>query len=446
MESLYNTTSNHAQLVLEYIGGYGNGLVIFPTVLAAAVVLIILRHNDTAASSFPIANPKKWFELSTSRSVLDFALAGREVLLSAREKFGPKPFRIHTDMGTFIMLRPEHGEEVRNDPCFSVDAPAIEGHPTKPKLRRRSLKNVLRSLAHQSVTQMWKSVVLGDEIKRVISKMSARIFVGPNLSNNERWLELVVNYGNNSIEGVRRLRLWPRVLKSLAVHLIPKCRNLQAQVKEAWDFLMLAVVAMGTTVDLITQALVDTLRHPELIQPLREEAVAAISDGGWKKTLLYNMKLLDSVLNESQRLKPNQISSMFRQALVDVTLSDGMKIPKGHQVVVSTDRMRDPSIYENPEVFDGYRFIRMREEGQEAANQLVTTSINHLGFGHGEHGCPGRFFAANEAKIVISQLLLKYDMRLESDAEPVLLRFGFAEEADPNLKVLVKRREEEIAL
>lgn len=131
---------------------------------------------------------------------------------------------------------------------------------------------------------------------------------------------------------------------------------------------------------------------------------------------------------------------MFRQALVDVTLSDGTKIPKGHKVAVSTDRMRDPNIYENPETFDGYRFLRMRERGQEAASQLVTTSINHLGFGHGEHGCPGRFFAASEAKIVIAQLLLKYDLRLESDAEPVLQRFGFAEEADPKLKVLVKRR------
>lgn len=183
-------------------------------------------------------------------------------------------------------------------------------------------------------------------IKRLISKMSARIFAGPTLSNNERWLELVVNYGDRSIEGMRRLRLWPALLKPLAVHLIPECRNLQAQVKEAWDFvsaeiqarhakgdgaeyndaiywfeelaagnrynfgasqLMLAVVSIGTTADLITQALVDIMRHPKMIQPLREEITAALSEGGWKKTTLYNMKLLDSVLNESQRLKPNQI-------------------------------------------------------------------------------------------------------------------------------------------
>lgn len=333
--------------------------------------------------------------------------------------------------------------------------------------------------------------------------MSGRIFAGPNLSNNERWLDLIVNYGDSSIEGMRKLRLWPTILKPLAVKFIPECKNLQAQVKEAWDLvaaeiqarhakggeaeyedvihwfeelaggdrynfgasqLMLAVVSIGTTSDLVTQTLIDILRHPELIQPLREEIVAAISEGGWKKTSLYNMKLLDSVLNESQRLKPNQIgklfvqervnfarltavlASMFRQALVNITLSDGTKVPKGHKVAVSTDRMRDPSVYENPDVFDGYRFFRMRATEQGAASQLVTTSVNHLGFGHDEHGCPGRFFAASEAKIIISHLLLKYDMRLEDGTEHNIRNFGFAEEVDPTFRIFMKRRKEEIPL
>ncbi|KAF6825830.1 trichothecene c-8 hydroxylase cytochrome p450 monooxygenase [Colletotrichum plurivorum] len=317
----------------------------------------------------PDCESEKPFELTPSRSVLEFALAGREALLSALKKFGPRLFRIHTDMGTMIILRPEHGEEIRNDARFSVDVPIIElfhaeypgfepfmegALPSKPlqnvvKLRiTKSLAKVTKPLAEECASTLRASIGEpdGDEIKRVISKMSARIFVGPNLSKNERWVELVVNYGNSSIEGMRRLRLWPRLLKPLAVHLIPECRNLQAQVKEAWDFvsaeiqarhakgdgaeyddaiywfeelaagnrynfgasqLMLAVVAIGTTADLITQALVDILRHPELIQPLRQEIIAAVSEGDWKKTSLHNMKLLDSVLNESQRLKPNQI-------------------------------------------------------------------------------------------------------------------------------------------
>ncbi|KXH42393.1 p450 monooxygenase [Colletotrichum salicis] len=287
---------------------------------------------------------------------------------------------------------------------------------------------------------------------------------------------------------MRKLRLWPSFLKTLATNYILECKNLKAQVKEAWDLvaaelearhanndgkeysdaiywfeehaagkpynfgasqLMLAVVSTGTTSDLITQAMVDILQHAELIGSLREEIVARLEKEGWKKTALYNMKLLDSVLNESQRLKPNQISSMFRQAIADVTLSDGTKIPKGYSVAVSGERMRDPAFYENPNEFDGYRFLRIRESskpGQEAAAQLATTSVNHLGFGHGEHSCPGRFFAAGEAKIIIAHLLLKYDWNYDTAYEMKLRKFGFAEEAGPDLKVSCKRREMEIPL
>lgn len=43
---------------------------------------------------------------------------------------------------------------------------------------------------------------------------------------------------------------------------------------------------------------------------------------------------------------------------------------------------------------------------------LVTTSPDHLALGHGEHACPGRFFAAIEIKILLCHLLLKYEWEL----------------------------------
>ncbi|KAF4854169.1 Cytochrome P450 monooxygenase TRI1 [Colletotrichum siamense] len=512
MDHLHNTSTIRGQPSIYD----GDNTSLLAALLAITLIVTIPSFFlFNGASKLPIINPKKFYELTASRSVFEFAIAGRELLASARAKFGPVPFRVHTDMGTFIILRPEHGEEIRNDPRFGIDEPIIElfqAHyagfepfmegalPTKPlqnvvKFKMtKSLAKITQPLSEECASTLhaslgdseeWQPVALGNLIIRLISKMSGRIFAGPNLSNNERWLDLIVNYGDNSIQGMRKLRLWPTILKPLAVKFIPECKNLQGQVKEAWDLvaaeiqarhakggeaehedaihwfeelaggdrynfgasqLMLAVVSIGTTSDLITQTLIDILRHPELIQPLREEIVAAISEGGWKKTSLYNMKLLDSVLNESQRLKPNQIASMFRQALVNITLSDGTKVPKGHKVAVSTDRMRDPSVYENPDVFDGYRFFRMRATEQGAASQLVTTSVNHLGFGHGEHGCPGRFFAASEAKVIISHLLLKYDMRLEDGTEHNIRKFGFAEEVDPTFRIFMKRRKEEIPL
>lgn len=43
----------------------------------------------------------------------------------------------------------------------------------------------------------------------------------------------------------------------------------------------------------------------------------------------------------------------------------------------------------------------MREQAEtETEALLVTTSPNHLAFGHGKHACPGRFFAATEIKII----------------------------------------------
>jgi hypothetical protein len=51
----------------------------------------------------------------------------------------------------------------------------------------------------------------------------------------------------------------------------------------------------------------DLCKNPEIIDDLRQEMVKALSEGGWKKTSLYGMKLLDSVIKESLRIKPTGI-------------------------------------------------------------------------------------------------------------------------------------------
>lgn len=93
--------------------------------LALVVILYGFLRNDDARK-LPIINPQKWFQLTASESIMSFALAGREVLEEARRRFGATPFRVLTDQGKFIMLLPQHGEEIRNDPRFSVDEPIIE--------------------------------------------------------------------------------------------------------------------------------------------------------------------------------------------------------------------------------------------------------------------------------------------------------------------------------
>ena len=71
-----------------------------------------------------------------------------------------------------------------------------------------------------------------------------------------------------------------------------------------------SLAAIHTTSDMITQVLFDLCEHSELIQPLRQEIVSVLSEDGWKKTSLYKLKLMDSVIKESQRLKPVTMGSL----------------------------------------------------------------------------------------------------------------------------------------
>lgn len=68
--------------------------------------------------------------------------------------------------------------------------------------------------------------------------------------------------------------------------------------------LNLTVAAMHATTEALTTALVDLVTYPEIIKQLREEVIQVVGEGGWSKQALYNMKLMDSFLKESQRLHP----------------------------------------------------------------------------------------------------------------------------------------------
>lgn len=46
-----------------------------------------------------------------------------------------------------------------------------------------------------------------------------------------------------------------------------------------------------------------------------------------------------------------------------------------------------------------------------ANSQFVSVSESSLTFGYGRHACPGRFFAANEIKMILANLLLHYEVR-----------------------------------
>ncbi|OLN83304.1 Dihydromonacolin L monooxygenase LovA 6 [Colletotrichum chlorophyti] len=340
----------------------------------------------------------------------------------------------------------------------------------------------------------WHAIPLRSNILHLIARISSRVFLGTEVCRNEAWLNITKGYTLNGFATADRLREYNPVLRGIVQYFLPGCRKGLEQIKEAYSIiqpiidsrrtlkakataegkpipvwndaiewfeqaakgtpyrpviaqLFLSTVAIHTTTDLLTQVLVDLAQHPEIIEELRTEVIGVLKEGGWKKTSLTNMRLLDSVIKESQRLKPLQLASMQRLARADVTLSDGTFIPKGSNVCVSSTSLWDPEIYPEPERWDGYRFLRMREQdGKTNMSQLVSTSSEHLGFGHGKHACPGRFFAANEIKIALVHILLQYEWRLPTGVEPKIIEYGIAPAMDPTVELEICRREEEIDL
>jgi len=109
------------------------------------------------------------------------------------------------------------------------------------------------------------------------------------------------------------------------------------------------------------------------------------------------MRKLDSFLKESMRMHPfgesNSVVDFLisvggpRQAMKPYTFSDGTTIPKDVIMVSPMAAiLRDESVYENPHVFNGYRFSNLREhQGESAKHHSSNTDLDFLPFGHGHH-------------------------------------------------------------
>lgn len=139
---------------------------------------------------------------------------------------------------------------------------------------------------------------------------------------------------------------------------------------------------------------------------------------------------------------------MNRVAQEDITLRNGIRIPRGVHMVVSTHGRMQPSVYPDPETFKADRFLKAEDSHSsgQSLNKYTSTSAHSMGFGHGVDSCPGRFFVAHEIKIILCHLVLKYDFRLpESNCEGTFMS-GFFCFSNRDLQLLVRRRQEEISL
>lgn len=166
-------------------------------------------------------------------------------------------------------------------------------------------------------------------------------------------------------------------------------------------------------------SLFDLAVRPEYVAPLRAEirSVLAAHGGAFTTRGLQQMQRLDSFMKESLRLHPPLTTTSHREVVRGFRLSNGQWVPRGATVELPSRAVYlDPAHYPDANAFDGLRHFRQRQGGaarDHARNQFVTSNEENLMFGLGRHACPGRFFAANEIKILLAKILLAFDFKNE---------------------------------
>lgn len=185
---------------------------------------------------------------------------------------------------------------------------------------------------------------------------------------------------------------------------------------------ILNFAALHTSTISITNTLLDLLAAPngqQWFQEIRAEAesVFAAHDNSWTKTAASRLVKTDSTLRETLRFTGLGGRSLVREVVANdgVTLPNGLHLPQGARVGVAASRIhRDEQYYSEPDVYDPFRFSKLRDELpplKGLALSTVTTSPEFLTFGHGRRACPGRFFAAHELKLLIAMLATRYDIK-----------------------------------
>ncbi|CEG83561.1 hypothetical protein RMATCC62417_17462 [Rhizopus microsporus] len=172
----------------------------------------------------------------------------------------------------------------------------------------------------------------------------------------------------------------------------------------AYYFKDIALASIHTTSHFATFALHELASRPQLMEELRKE-VSTLDE--LTPESVADLKLMDSFLREVFRCNTDYLG-LHHLTLRDTFLSTGHLIPKGTLVTLAMDEAhQDPALLDMPDLesFNAYRFMRNKNL------KSTSTGINHLSFGLGSHRCPGRFFAVKELKLLIVEMIMRYDVK-----------------------------------
>ncbi|PUU81494.1 cytochrome P450 [Tuber borchii] len=347
----------------------------------------------------------------------------------------------------------------------------------------------------ECTTDEWKSVEIFTTVLRTVARTSSRVFIGLPLCRNEDWLTVAMGFTGDLIITVNKLASTPKLIRPFYAWMFNSTKLISSHRRKAQTLLgpiiqrrfeeerlaeengtiyekpddmlqwfidrveprhkntedlselqlLSGLASVHATSLSFTNALYDLAAHQECVQPIREEIEAVISEnnGVIDRAALRKMRKTDSFFKESARGQLN-VLTFGRKILKNVTLSDGTPLKQGTLVSAPVAMFSsDPDLLEDPETFDGFRWYKesLEAESRAAHNSgWTTTSAHYLTFGHGKHACPGRFFVTEEMKILLTFIILQYDIKYpEGQSRPANIQRGASLVPDPTQKLLFKK-------
>ncbi|KAK0494674.1 cytochrome P450 [Armillaria luteobubalina] len=334
----------------------------------------------------------------------------------------------------------------------------------------------------------WADIPAYRTALKIVSRASNRVFVGLPLCRDREYLDLNINFTVNVSAYAHFLNLFPSFLKPVLGSVFTPRRNATVKMEKflgetirerlrqddlhgkdwpgkpndliSWlidatkgdgerrtvrdlvlRVLVLNFAAIHTTSITFTTALYALAAHPEYVQTLRDEVEAAITEEGWTKATMGKLSRLDSFIKEAQRRYGTiNVVSMARFVRKDFVFSDGTVVPAGNHIAVAAESIHmDKEKYDDPLEFKPWRFHDMRkEDGESDRHQMISLDFDYVVFGNGRPACPGRFFAVNELKILMSHVLVNFDVKM--DRVPEAGWFLSDRFLNPDSKVLFRKR------
>ncbi|KAF9244079.1 cytochrome P450 [Melanogaster broomeanus] len=424
-------------------------------------------YDKHKAAAFKVANKYSWLVIVSGRQYLEEIRRSSEDHLSFMAATNDA-LKLEYTMGHDIHYKPYHIQIIRSQLTRSLGVlyPDIRDEVVTAFEEILDLEG---NGDQEFISAEWKSVVALGTIEKVVCRTSNRTFVGLPLCRNPDWIDLNVRFTVDAVKEGIIMGLFPTFMVPFVAPLISSlARSTRRGVKllrptveerqkhlerhgSAWadkpndvlswlmdeaegsersiTSLTQRVLAVNfVAIHSFTQALYNLAANPQYMQPLREEVESIIATEG-------------CFLKESQRMEGlPPVLTMARQAMKDFSFSDGTVIPKGTIVAVASRATHfDNDNYEHADMFDPFRFANVRsEDGEGVKHQFSSTNPEYLPFGHGQHACPGRFFAAIELKTMLAHI--------DGATRPQSLRIGTANAANSTAKVMFRKRAQSIFL